>query len=61
MPISYPNFGEKDSVTSCATYNSPTPNKRSGQPLIFDFETIGSIGTLIQLFTTTLLIFLEFA
>ena len=57
MPIWDPNFRENDSVTSCATYNSPTPNRRSGQTLMLGFETIRSLGTCIQLFTTTSLIF----
>ena len=56
-PLAIPNFGEKDSATSCAAYNYPTPNRRSGQPLIFGFETIRSTGTCIQLFTTTSSIF----
>ena len=51
MPISDPNFGEKDSVTSCAPSNSPTPNQRSGQPMIF-FGDLQSMGTCIQLVTT---------
>ena len=57
IPISYLNFGEKDSVTSCATSNSPTPNRRSGQTLMLGFETIRSLSTCIKLFTNTLLIF----
>ena len=48
MPICNRNFGEKDSVTSCAPTNSPTPIQTLGQPLIFGFETI----TCIQLVTT---------
>ena len=52
MPISDRNFGEKDSVTSCAPTNSPTPIQTLGQPLIFGFETIRTIGTCIQLVTT---------
>ena len=57
MPISDQNFGEKDSVTSCAPTNSPTPIRTLGQPLIFGFETIRTIGTCIQLVTTKSTIF----
>ena len=52
LPIGNSNFGERDGVISCAPTNSPTPNGRSRQPLIFGFETIRSIGNRIQLFTT---------
>ena len=45
MLISDRNFGEKVSVTSCAPTNSPTPIRILGQPLIFGFETIQTIGT----------------
>ena len=48
MSISDWNFGEKDSVTSCAPTNSPTPIRTLGQPLIFGFETIQTIGICIQ-------------
>ena len=51
MPFCNRNFGEKDSVTSCAPTNSPTPIRTLGQPLIFGFETIQTIGTYIQLVT----------
>ena len=34
------------------TCNSPTPNRRSGQPMNFGFDTIRSMGAYIQLFTT---------
>ena len=52
MPISNWNFGEKDSVTSCAPTNSLTPIPTLGQPLIFGFETIWTVGACIQLVTT---------
>ena len=52
MPISYQNFGEKDSVTSCAPTNSPTPIQTLEQPLIFGFEILRKLGTCIQLVTT---------
>ena len=52
MPICYCNFGEKDSVTSWAPTNSPSPFRTLGQPLIFGFETIRTISTCIQLVTT---------
>ena len=52
MPISDLNFGEKDNVTSCAPTNSLTPNWRSGQPMIFVFDDLRSLGTCIQLVTT---------
>ena len=57
MPISDWNYREKDSVTSCAPTNSPTPIRTLGQPLILGFETIWTIGTFIQLVTTKLMIF----
>ena len=47
MPISDWNLEEKDSVTSCAPTNSPTPIWTLGQPLMFGFETIRTIGTCI--------------
>ena len=46
------NFGEKDSVTSCAPTNSPSLIRTLGQSLIFGFKTIWTIGTCIQLATT---------
>ena len=46
------NFGEKDSVTSCAPTNSPSLIRTLGQPLIFGFKTIRTIGTCIQLATS---------
>ena len=52
MPIYDRNFREKDSVTSCSPTNSPSPIWTLGQPLIFGFETIWTIGTCIQLVTT---------
>ena len=52
MSIIDPNFGEKDSATSCAPTNSPTPIQTLRQPLIFDFETIWTIGTCVQLVNT---------
>ena len=52
MPISDLNFGEKDNVTSGAPTNSLTPNWRSGQPMIFVFDDLRSLGTCIQLVTT---------
>ena len=52
MPICDRNFGEKDSVTSWAPTNSPSPIRTFEQPLIFGFETIWTIGTCIQLVTT---------
>ena len=52
MLISNLNFGEKDSVASCAPTNSPSPIRTLGQPLIFGSETIRTIGTCIQLGTT---------
>ena len=51
MPICDRNFGEEDSVTSCAPANSPSPIQTLGQPLIFGFETIRTIGTCIKLVT----------
>ena len=45
MPISDLKFGEKKSVTSC-------PIWRSGQPMIFVFDDLRSMGTYIQLVTT---------
>ena len=53
----YAHFGEKESVTSCAPTNSPTPIRTLGQPLIFGFETIRTIGTYIQLVTAKSTIF----
>ena len=53
MPISDWNFGEKGSVTSWAPTNSPTQTIRTlGQPVIFGFESIRTIGTRFQLVTT---------
>ena len=52
MPICDRNFKEKDSVTSWAPTNNPSPIWTLGQPLIFGFETIRTIGTCIQLVTT---------
>ena len=52
MPISDKNFGEKDSFTGCAPTNSPTPNQRSGHPMIFVFDSLPSMGTCIKLVTT---------
>ena len=52
MPIWDQNFEEKDSVTSCAPANSPSPIQTIGQPLNFGFETIQTIGICIQLVTT---------
>ena len=57
LPISDPNFEEKESVKSFAPTNSATPNRRSGQPMIFGFDTIQSMGTCIQLSSTTSSIF----
>ena len=49
MPISDWNFGEKDSVTSCA----PTDSKWKNRTLIiFVFDYLWSIGTYIKLVTT---------
>ena len=45
MPICDRNFGEMDSVTSWAPTNSPSQIRTLGQPLIFAFETIQTIGT----------------
>ena len=57
LPISDPNFEEKESVKSLAPTNSATPNWSSGQPMIFGFDTIQSMGTCIQLSSTTPSIF----
>ena len=59
MPISDWNFREKDSVTSCAPTNSLTPIQTLGQPLIFGFGTIRTIGTCIQLVSTKSTIFFQ--
>ena len=48
MPICNQNFGEKDGVTSFTLTNSPSPIRTLGQPLIFGFETIQTIGICIQ-------------
>ena len=55
--ISNWNFGEKDSVTSCEPTDSKTQIRALGQPLIFVFETIRTIGTCIQLVDTKSMIF----
>ena len=61
MPISDRNFREKDSVTTCAPTNSPTPTETLGQPLMagLGFETILTIGTCIQWVTTKAMNFFQ--
>ena len=49
MPISDWNFGEKDSVTSCATTDSKLKIRT---PMIFVFDNLRSMGTSIKLVTT---------
>ena len=52
MPIRDGNFGEKDSLTSCAPTNSPTPKWKSKHPMIFVFDNLWSMGTCIKLVIT---------